>query len=102
MPKKHSQPNKVRKRKAKDLDQINEDLQPEKAAKLSNQPLDLDLPGNGQFYCIECNRYFTDDLTLGKHRKTKGLHLICFFNTFFSPQAATETFEGCAVHPSRG
>ncbi|KAI6175578.1 Zinc finger protein-like protein [Aphelenchoides bicaudatus] len=73
MPKKHSQSNKVRKRKAKDLDQIDEDLQPEKAAKLSKQPIDYDLPGDAQFYCIECNRYFIDAETLEKHRKTKGM-----------------------------
>lgn len=72
MPKKHTQSNKVRKRKHKDLDQIDEDLKPEKAAKLSHQPVDYDLPGDAQFYCIECSRYFVDAETLEKHRKTKG------------------------------
>uniref|UniRef100_A0A0N5AAG8 C2H2-type domain-containing protein n=1 Tax=Syphacia muris TaxID=451379 RepID=A0A0N5AAG8_9BILA len=73
MPKKHSQSNKTRKRKGKDLDQILEDLKPEKAAKLLNQEVDMDLPGDGKFYCIECNRYFIDDNTLKSHKKTKGI-----------------------------
>jgi bud site selection protein 20 len=42
------------KRKTKDIDQIHEDLKPENAAKLLNQPADFDLPGNAQFYCLEC------------------------------------------------
>ena len=54
MPKKHSQSNKTRKRKGKDLDQIVEDLRPEKIAKLTKQPVDQDLPGDGQFYCVQC------------------------------------------------
>lgn len=72
MPKKHTQSNKVRKRKAKDLDQIHEDLIPEKAAKLMNQPIDYDVTGDAQHYCIECSRYFDNALTLGKHKKSKG------------------------------
>lgn len=45
---------KTRKRKGKDLDEIVDDLRPEKKAKLLNQPLDSDLPGDGQFYCVQC------------------------------------------------
>ncbi|CAD5219682.1 unnamed protein product [Bursaphelenchus okinawaensis] len=71
MPKKHTLSNKVRKRKSKDLDQIHEDLKPEKAIKLMNQEVDFDVAGDAQHYCIECNRYFIDDITLGKHKKTK-------------------------------
>lgn len=41
----------------KDFDQIHEDLLPEKAQSLMNQPIDEELPGLGQFYCIECCRY---------------------------------------------
>jgi bud site selection protein 20 len=85
MPKKHSQSNKVRKRKHKDLDQVDEDLRPEKAAKLSHQPVDYDLPGDAQFYCIECSRYFIDAETLEKHRKTKGkIFKICSIFTHTS------------------
>ncbi|CAD5226771.1 unnamed protein product [Bursaphelenchus xylophilus] len=71
MPKKHSLSNKVRKRKAKDLDQIHDDLKPEKAVKLNNQEIDLDVAGDAQHYCIECSRYFIDGHTLLKHKKTK-------------------------------
>ncbi|CAD6198160.1 unnamed protein product [Caenorhabditis auriculariae] len=68
---KHTISNKTRKRPGKDYDQIHEDLKPEKAAKLMNQEIDLDLPGDGQFYCIECERYFVDEKTRQIHRKTK-------------------------------
>uniref|UniRef100_A0A1I7XR56 Zinc finger protein 593 homolog n=1 Tax=Heterorhabditis bacteriophora TaxID=37862 RepID=A0A1I7XR56_HETBA len=33
--------------------------------------VDLDLPGDGQFYCIECERYFIDEQTKQNHKKTK-------------------------------
>lgn len=72
MPKKHTQSNKTRKRRGKDMDEIHEDLKPEKYAKLIDQPIDLDLPGDGQFYCVQCSRYFLDAATIEKHKKTKG------------------------------
>jgi hypothetical protein len=34
--------------------QINEDLKEENAEKLLNQEIDLDKPGNAQFYCLHC------------------------------------------------
>jgi len=37
------------KRRAKDLDQIQDELK-----KPAHQPLDIDKPGMGQFYCISC------------------------------------------------
>jgi bud site selection protein 20 len=42
------------KRKTKDHDQIHEDLKAENAFKLLNQPVDIDLAGSGQYYCIHC------------------------------------------------
>lgn len=45
MPKRKRTSNKTRKRRGKDLDEIHEDLRPEKVAKLMNQEIDLDLPG---------------------------------------------------------
>lgn len=45
---------KTRKRKGKDIDEIVDDMRPEKYAKLTNQELDPDLPGDGQFYCVQC------------------------------------------------
>uniref|UniRef100_A0A0M3I4Q2 Zinc finger protein 593 homolog n=2 Tax=Ascaris TaxID=6251 RepID=A0A0M3I4Q2_ASCLU len=71
MPKKHTTSNKTRKRKGKDMDQIAEDLKPEKAARLLKQEVDFDLPGDGQFYCIECDRYLVDEATMAKHKSSK-------------------------------
>ena len=42
------------KRKTKDLDQIQEDMRPEKADGLLNQEVDLDKPGAAQHYCLHC------------------------------------------------
>ena len=42
------------KRRTKDIDQIQEDLKPENASKLQSQN-DPDLPGAGQFYCLQCS-----------------------------------------------
>ncbi|CAG9332182.1 unnamed protein product [Blepharisma stoltei] len=55
----------------KDIDQVHHDLKPEVAQKLISQPLDEDLPGQGQFYCIECARYFIDNTALLHHKKDK-------------------------------
>ena len=55
----------------KDIDQIHDDLVPEKSAQLANQPIDEDLPGLGQFYCIPCARYFVDLPALGDHNRGK-------------------------------
>lgn len=41
-------------RRTKDLDQIHEDMQPQNAAKLKSQECDMDLPGAGQYYCVQC------------------------------------------------
>ncbi|XP_038213231.1 zinc finger protein 593 homolog [Zerene cesonia] len=60
----------VRNRK-KDLDEIDGDLKEEKAEKLLNQDVDLDLPGAAQHYCLHCARYFIDDKALQEHFKTK-------------------------------
>ncbi|OMJ08002.1 Zinc finger protein [Smittium culicis] len=59
------------KRKTKDLDQIQQDLLPESKEKLEKQELDADLPGEGQYYCIECNKYFIDSDANLKHKVSK-------------------------------
>ena len=42
-------------RKTKDLDQIHEDMVPEKADNLLNhQEVDFDKPGCAQHYCLHC------------------------------------------------
>lgn len=59
-------------RRTKDLDQIQlVDLDPKHRAALEAQPLDVDLPGLGQHYCVECARYFETDVALTGHWKTK-------------------------------
>jgi hypothetical protein len=54
MPKKHSQPNKTRKRGGKDLDELIDDMQPKKMARLIEQPLDVEEMGGAQYYCLPC------------------------------------------------
>eukprot|EP00002_Diphylleia_rotans_P013692 TRINITY_DN2671_c0_g1_i1.p1 TRINITY_DN2671_c0_g1~~TRINITY_DN2671_c0_g1_i1.p1 ORF type:complete len:135 (-),score=29.10 TRINITY_DN2671_c0_g1_i1:178-582(-) len=55
----------------KDLDQIQHDLKPENVSKILAQPIDADLPGLGQFYCIECSRYFVNEISLKEHKESK-------------------------------
>ncbi|ELR21204.1 zinc finger protein bud20, putative [Acanthamoeba castellanii str. Neff] len=55
------------KRRTKDLDQIYSEIQ---AGKVTT-PLDLDLPGSGQFICVHCARYFIDENSMKDHFKTK-------------------------------
>jgi len=62
--------------RTKDLDQIHEDLKPENQGKLLEQQQqqeeeDMDLPGMGQFYCIECSRHFVNQDSLDKHKVSK-------------------------------
>ncbi|KAJ2492691.1 hypothetical protein GGI11_009059, partial [Coemansia sp. RSA 2049] len=59
------------KRRMKDLDQIQEDLRPENKARLLNQELEEDLPGLGQFYCVECSKYFVDEQARRVHRRSR-------------------------------
>ncbi|VDK79215.1 unnamed protein product [Litomosoides sigmodontis] len=73
MPKKHTTSNKTRKRKGKDIDQIIEGIRSAKQRCSITQSIDfnLELPGDGQFYCIECARYFIDEKSLNSHRSSK-------------------------------
>lgn len=57
--------------RTKDIDQIHADLVPEKRKALENQPVDPELPGCGQYYCIECAKYFIDGAAMDKHTKSK-------------------------------
>ncbi|PSN46092.1 Zinc finger protein 593 [Blattella germanica] len=50
---------------------IDDDLKDENAKKLLNQEIDLDKPGNAQFYCLHCARYFITDQALQEHFRTK-------------------------------
>lgn len=57
------------KRRTKDMDQIHDDLK--EASRLTQQPIDYDLPGAGQYYCVECARYFADTTSQEEHVKSK-------------------------------
>lgn len=68
--------NKRAKRKrslARAVDQIAEDISdPMRAEALrTDQPIDFDLPGLGQHYCVECARYFVGQDVLVQHCRTK-------------------------------
>lgn len=52
-------------------DQIYQDLKPENAKRLLNQDLNEELPGLGQYYCIECASYYVNKRSLTEHQKTK-------------------------------
>ncbi|KAJ8598782.1 hypothetical protein CTAYLR_010181 [Chrysophaeum taylorii] len=55
------------KRRARDVDQIYDDV--EKAA--TSVEYDDELPGGGQFYCVETGRHFVDENALEAHKKTR-------------------------------
>lgn len=59
------------KRRTKDLDEIDQDIQPENAEKLLNQEIDFDKPGSAQHYCLHCARYFINEKALQDHFTTK-------------------------------
>eukprot|EP00826_Nyctotherus_ovalis_P034276 TRINITY_DN2830_c0_g1_i7.p2 TRINITY_DN2830_c0_g1~~TRINITY_DN2830_c0_g1_i7.p2 ORF type:complete len:132 (+),score=27.47 TRINITY_DN2830_c0_g1_i7:77-472(+) len=57
------------KRRIKDIDQIIEDMkEPEKFA---NQEKDDELPGQGQYYCLHCARYFISMKAIKTHLASK-------------------------------
>jgi len=57
-------------KRTKDIDEVHEDVE-KKSDALLHQKVDSDLPGQGQFYCLFCARYFMDEKTLTSHKKTK-------------------------------
>lgn len=57
-------------RRTKDLDQIDEDLQ-SRANQLLNEAVDIDRAGFAQHYCIHCSRDFIDTGALEAHFRTK-------------------------------
>jgi hypothetical protein len=60
------------KNRARDTDQIQDEI--EKASE-TGKPIAFDyddeLPGGGQFYCIESAKHFTDAKALADHKKTR-------------------------------
>ncbi|KAK3043066.1 hypothetical protein RJ639_002634 [Escallonia herrerae] len=41
------------------------------AGKMNQLPVDEDLPGMGQYYCLHCDRYFANVAVRDEHFKTK-------------------------------
>lgn len=59
-------------RHTRDLDQIHADLHKEKhLAQYKDTKNAEDLPGLGQFYCIECAKWFESEFNLTAHTKGK-------------------------------
>lgn len=64
-------------RRDKDIDQIQDEIELEQATgvpvvqRLVPNTYDDELPGGGQFYCVETARHFTDAKALADHKKTK-------------------------------
>lgn len=59
---------------ARALDQIHEDTRedgPFNENRMSDLPIEFDLPGLGQHYCAQCARYFVSSVVLAGHKKTK-------------------------------
>ena len=46
-------------------------MSPANFEKLKTQALDPELPGAGQFYCVQCARYFIAEAPLTEHYRTK-------------------------------
>jgi len=59
----------AKKKRTKDQDQVHEDLKNLK--RFESLPVDEDLPGDGQHYCICCARFFVDANTLQAHFRSK-------------------------------
>jgi len=57
------------KRRFKDIDQIHDDLKV--SDKFLNQEKDDELPGQGQYYCLHCARYFISKDAMDKHFASK-------------------------------
>lgn len=88
---------------ARAVDQIHEDLaDPLRAEALrSDQPVDFDLPGLGQHYCVECARYFIDDDVLRQHAKSK-LHKIRLKELKEKPYSQAEAEAAAGLTTDRG
>ena len=59
-------------RRAKDTDQIQDEI---KKSRETDKPIafeyDKDLPGGGQFYCVETAKHFADAKALANHKKSR-------------------------------
>lgn len=80
-------------RRLKDMDQIQDEMK-----KPPVLPIDEDLPGLGQFYCIPCSRYFKDQPTLTEHMKTSK-HKRCLKTALEKPYSVRESEEAAGMAP---
>lgn len=69
----HNRAARLRRRLAPAIDQVYDDVHDsERLRRLRHeQPLDVERPGLGQFYCAECARYFISAGALRSHGRTK-------------------------------
>ena len=58
------------KRRRRDVEQVFDDMTKKEQLETA-QPFDDDLPGCGQFYCVETARYFVDQQALDDHKKSR-------------------------------
>jgi len=59
-------------RRAKDTDQIQDEIEKaNETGKPINFQYDDELPGGGQFYCVETGKHFTDAKALADHKKSR-------------------------------
>ena len=60
-------------RRAKDTDQIQDELEKseETGTPVGKFDYDDELPGGGQFYCVETAKHFTDAKALADHKKSR-------------------------------
>ncbi len=57
-------------RRRRDVEQVFDDMTKKEQLETA-QPFDDDLPGCGQFYCVETARYFVDQKALDDHKKSR-------------------------------
>ena len=63
--------------RSKDLDQIQDEVKASLIIKNNNpdisisKPINMDLPGLGQYGCLYCDKYFISKIVLDEHLKTK-------------------------------
>ena len=58
------------KRRRRYVEQVFDDMTKKEQLETA-QPFDDDLPGCGQFYCVETARYFVDQKALDDHKKSR-------------------------------
>lgn len=56
-------------RRIMDADQIKEMLTPEKLQEIESRKADPFLPGEGQFYCLVCDKHFVDANAFESHKR---------------------------------